>query len=752
MESRRRERGNEFFSSLRERLQGTHVPAATDHYDKALLSARESILDFEEVKAGQVARVSLFYIIASAPIAWHYLPGTPFAVWPFMTFFTILMTGIVSWHFATRCARCSYILLMVGPVIAHGLALRTFPYAAVPFFGLLIIVTNAAINPWNGVGAAVLDIICLWQFYSFGPLSYSLVILMGLIIVAQFVAYQSLYTLLDWSWNSQQRATMLLEQLRHHQGELNRTVQALTEATRRLQRTNRELALARQDADEARAHREQFVVNVSHELRTPLNLIVGFVEMMYLSPESYEGVVWTSDLSADIGRIYRAGKHLESLVNDILDLSRIDTARLPMFRELISLRTIIEQASETIAPLLERNALRYEMIYDEDIPKLLLDSTRIRQVMLNLLNNAIRFTDEGSITVRARLREDHVEVEVQDTGVGIDPAQIPHIFEKFAQAHVGSNSRGGVGLGLAISKQFVELHGGSMWVESTRGKGSTFRFTLPLPGANLVRTLDLRAIPPRKVSPEDAPVIVVDPDPSIADMLERYIDEHHMLPLRDVEELDALVESEHPRAIIHNQRPDAPAERWLETLGRTSSRYNVPILRCSVPSSGWLSDISGIDHCLIKPVSRETLRATLQGIGARINCLLIVDDDPGFVSLIERMVGTMDLVDQVRMAYSGDEALRICAEYKPDVILLDLLMPDPDGFAVIDTLRSQGQLDAMRVIAVTASNYGDEMLARKGMHFTLTQAKGLSINKVVDILHAVLNVVQPDYVRADRTA
>ncbi len=731
-----------------EHIEGAKTTESAIH----VRPGRQARLDFEEVKAKQAARVAWLYIAIAAPVAWYYLPGTPFAFWPFTVFSVLVITGLLSWYLTSRSPIYAYLILLIGPIIAHALALWSIPSLAVPFFGVLIVVTNAAISPWHGLGAAVLDAICLWYLYSLHPLFWPLILLMALVVVAQFILYQSLYTFLDWSWNSQQRANTLLEQLREQQGRLNRALTALTEATRRLQRTNRELALARQDADEARALREQFVVNISHELRTPLNLIVGFVEMMYLSPDDYEGVVWTPELTADVGRMYRAGNHLESLVNDILDLSRIDTARLPMFRELISLRTIIDEAGETISPLLERNNLSYEVVYDDRTPNLLLDRTRIRQVMLNLLNNAIRFTDEGGIVVRVRRLEDEVEVSVVDTGVGIPPEQIPHIFEKFTQAHVGSNSRGGAGLGLALSKQFVWLHGGSMWVDSTLGQGSTFTFTLPLPGANLVRSEQLRSVPPRPVSPQDTPVLVADPDAGIADMLGRYIGDRRVVPLRNIEELDALIESEHPGAVIHNLLPDTPAHEWLAALGEASARYNVPILRCSIPSPSWLPEMSGIDHCLTKPVSREALRDVLMGYGPRIGRLMIVDDDPGFVSLMERMIGTMDLVDDIRMVYSGAEALRVMETYRPDLVLLDLFMPDTDGFAVIDAMHAQEDLSDTHVVAVTASSYGEEMLVRKGTHFTLTQAKGLSTGKLTDILHAILDIVEADYVRVERTA
>lgn len=543
---------------------------------------------------------------------------------------------------------------------------------------------------------------------------------------------------------TQQRESIL--QLRERQGELNRTLKALDEAYVSLKRSNDELQVARQEAVEARALKEQFVANVSHELRTPLNIIFGFAEMMYLSPESYAGVNWTPALQGDVQEVYRASRHLQSLVNDILDLSRIDASRLPMFREIEDIRTIIAVAAKTIAPLLQQRGLSYREACPEELPHLFVDRTRIRQVMLNLLNNAVRFTDKGSITVAVEKAQDAVVVSVQDTGVGIPEEQLESIFEEFRQVDGGPRGRGGAGLGLALSRQFVKLHGGRMWAQSKPGVGSVFSFSLPLPGAR-PQTTPLRLIPDRRHADlSNAPLVVVDPDPSIADMLGRYLGDRTTLSARDLHEAALLVESEHPLSVIINVPPHVALEDWFEPLGGPIERYSVPVFRCSIPSPSWLRRSTGLDDCLTKPISREILGQALQKHCAQPNSVLVVDDDPGFVRLMTRMLEALGCVGEIRSAYNGSHALRLAREIVPDLVFLDLLMPEMDGFQVLRTLHRDPALCDIPVVAVTATSYAETVLRRRGSRFTLTQAAGLSTGTLTELLNGALRCVRPDYV------
>ncbi|MGQ9681648.1 MAG: ATP-binding response regulator [Anaerolineae bacterium] len=589
--------------------------------------------------------------------------------------------------------------------------------------------------PWAGLGKAGLLTMA-------GPVA-----LLWLAALVSWLASHSLYTALRWALDSQQRATDLLIELRRRQGELNRTLDALTEASRRLERSNQELAIARERADEARALKESFVANVSHELRTPLNLIVGFSEIMFLQPESYEGVGWTAELQGDIGQVYRASQHLQSLVNDILDLSRIDAARLPMLRELADLRTVIDDAVETIAPLLRQRGLGYAIECPDPIPLLFIDRTRMRQVMLNLLNNAMRFTDSGTITVAIREEHQAVLVSVSDTGVGIPADHLDTIFEEFQQVDAGPRRRGGAGLGLSLSRQFVDLHGGRMWAESVVGVGSTFHFTIPLPGA-VPQTTPLLVTPDPKGLRKpfgSAPVIVVDPDPGIATMLSRYLADRPVLSAKDVPEAEALVEAEHPSAIVINEPPDAPAERWVGPAGDISRRYGVPVLRCSMPSPSWLKRAPGLDDCLNKPVSRGMLRSAFGRLGVEPGTTLIIDDHPGFGSLMRRMLRTESLARNVLIAHTGMDGLRLARQARPAVVLLDLLLPDVDGFAVLEALRADPECAGMRIVAVTATSYAEEALRRRGGCFTVSQARGISTGTYVELFNQVLEVLKPEY-------
>ncbi|MCD6519647.1 MAG: hypothetical protein J7M05_06965, partial [Anaerolineae bacterium] len=342
--------------------------------------------------------------------------------------------------------RPAILALFTIPIMAAGLLWNSKAIWAVTLTGIMAVLALRTGHPGN--------VTLLW---------ITLYIATGTIGLCTL---QALELVDHWEREATLKQRSLIQQLRQRQGELNRALKALDIAYASLKRSNNELLIARQEAEEARALKEQFVANVSHELRTPLNLILGFVEMMYLSPESYPGENWTPTLRGDIEELYRASRHLESLVNDVLDLSRIDARHLPMVRELQDLREIIRDAPETIAPLLHQRGLAFSFTCPDELPQLFVDRTRIRQVMLNLLNNAARYTDHGGISVRISKTQDSLIVSVQDTGIGIPKDQQEKIFEVFHQADGGLRGRGGAGLGLALSRQFIEMHGGRMWVES----------------------------------------------------------------------------------------------------------------------------------------------------------------------------------------------------------------------------------------------------------------------------------------------
>jgi CheY-like chemotaxis protein len=231
-------------------------------------------------------------------------------------------------------------------------------------------------------------------------------------------------------------------------------------------------------------------------------------------------------------------------------------------------------------------------------------------------------------------------------------------------------------------------------------------------------------------------------------MLSRYLGDHPILSLADQAPLDACVEQEHPAAIILNQPPQAEAANWLGPLSALTSRYNLPIIRCSIPSHTWLTQATGLDGVLTKPVSQQALRVEIEQRVRPGATLLIVDNNPGFVSLMVRMVENLEGNYRLLTAYSGEDALRLAREQRPDLVLLDLLMPEPDGFQVAAMLREDSRLAAVPIVAVTATSYAEESLQQRGSHLTCFQAEGLSAGQAANILAALLRELQPNYLPA----
>ncbi len=307
----------------------------------------------------------------------------------------------------------------------------------------------------------------------------------ALMVLAAGLAAQmsgALYGIAEWALESYRKERETKDQLFDSQQEVQRSYLRQKALTEQLQETNAELETARASAIEAKNFRGQFLANMSHELRTPLNAIIGFSETMLTYPMMYENVALPSAYRNDLGQIYTSGKHLLQLINDILDLSKVDAGKLDLEIEEVDLEPIFKGVLATGTGLVGDKPIKLKRSTEAGLPHVRGDSLRIRQVILNLLSNAAKFTDEGSITVGAR-DENHGEIViwVKDTGIGIPPQDMDKIFEEFRQGTSGRRKgRAGSGLGLAISRQLLNLMDGRIWAESTPGKGSTFFFTLPV--------------------------------------------------------------------------------------------------------------------------------------------------------------------------------------------------------------------------------------------------------------------------------
>ncbi|MGQ9555417.1 MAG: sensor histidine kinase, partial [Anaerolineae bacterium] len=360
------------------------------------------------------------------------------------------------------------------------------------------------------------------------------------------------------AWHYTAHTTALAREVRARQEEVNRLNKALKLSNGLLKRSFHELALAQKETAEARHLKEQFATTVSHELRTPLSIILGFVDVMQHYPDVYGEVNWTPVLRRDLSEIQRSAKYLSRLVDDILDLARVQALKMPIHREQTDLRSLMEEVIDLASRLLlEKSSVRLQLDVPEYLPSLYLDHTRIRQVLLNLLANACRFTMEGEIRVQASLEQDEVLVSVSDTGPGIPAEQLETIFEEFRQGAppaIAEQRDAGKGLGLAIAKHFVHMHGGRIWAESKPGQGSTFYFSLPIAHKQIVA---LSAPSSRDVlHGSELPLVILVDEGEGQAFLARHLEQYQVVAVPDMAQARKLVREQHPHAVIVNVPPE----------------------------------------------------------------------------------------------------------------------------------------------------------------------------------------------------
>jgi len=561
-----------------------------------------------------------------------------------------------------------------------------------------------------------------------------------------YLSVRNLYTVLHWAWNNAEEARRNQERLRDRQGQLNRTLRALDEASYRLRRMNYELARASEQAEEARRLKQQFVNNISHELRTPLNLIIGFSEMMYLSPGSYGGVPLPKEYRGDVREIYRSSQHLLSLVDDILDMAQMEAGRMAISPEPTDLAQVILEAVDTIRPLIEGKGLTMQVDIEQELPILHIDPTRIRQVLLNLLNNARRFTDCGSITLRATLQGEEVRVSVSDTGIGIAPEDRGKIFEEFRQLD-GSTTRqhDGVGLGLAISRRFVELHGGRIWVESAgRGKGSTFHFTLPMVGERReiqeptpLSDKPLSPLPP--AGPTQA-LLIVDEDPRVEQLIQRRLKGYQVVRAGDTSQVPSLAARLRPRAIVVSTSDDTT---WDSLRRWTPDGRGLPLILCPLASKRRIGHALGVEDYLVKPVSCQMLLSALEPFADQVQRVLILDDDPRVVRLLTRMIRSRFPEWKITRAYSGEDGLTKMRHQPPDLVLLDLMMPEVDGYTVLERMKKDETLHDIPIVVVTAKGSSPEDMRHVGSRaIQITRGRGFSNEEALHYLKYVLEATE----------
>ena len=465
-----------------------------------------------------------------------------------------------------------------------------------------------------------------------------------------------------------------------------------------------ELTAARKAAEEANSAKSQFLASMSHELRTPLNAIIGYSEMV----EEEVTDLGHPELAPDLQKIRSAGKHLLALINDILDLSKIEAGRTELYLEDFDVADLVRDVATTIRPLVEKN--RNQLVTRaEAAGPMLGDLTKVRQMLLNLLSNACKFTEQGTITLEARRVAgpgggDEVHFRVADSGIGMTPAQMNKIFEAFAQADASTSRRyGGTGLGLAITRQFATLMGGDISVESEPGRGSAFHIRLPASG------------PPRPDVPEVAPgeaarpagtVLVIDDDPEARDLVGRFLRQEGF-------EVVEAAGGEAGLDLARSHRPDAITldvlmpgmDGWavLGALKADPQLAEIPVIMLTVSENQSLGLALGASEYVTKPIDRDHLRRLLRKYRRDGGCdVLVVEDDPGTRELLRRLVEGEGWT--AATAENGRVALATVERRTPSLILLDLMMPVMDGCQFAAELRRNLAWRSIPVIVLTAKD------------------------------------------------
>jgi signal transduction histidine kinase/CheY-like chemotaxis protein len=500
---------------------------------------------------------------------------------------------------------------------------------------------------------------------------------------------------------------------------------------------------------EANQHKSVFLANMSHELRTPLNAILGFSEL--LSDET-KGQYDDTTRHRFLDQIHNSGKHLLGLINDILDLSKVEAGQMDLRVEDITVDESVQVVLGTVEPLARTKNIVLEYDHAPGL-RLVADPAKLKQMLLNLVSNAIKFTPNGGrVTIRARHFDSMIEIAITDTGIGIAEKDLGRLFTEFQQLDAGpGREQEGTGLGLALTKRFAELHGGHVLVESVPGKGSTFVLQLP---AVAIKSIQ-RTAPERRLSGSSDPsrplVLLVEDNPEAAEILARHLQSggFRMTIARTGQEALAMARELKPVAItLDILLPEIDGWEVLTQLKADAATRDIPVLIVTVVDNPALGRALGAIDYFVKPVDRSALLSRLDQYTFTTKVehgeirVLVVDDEPANVEALVALLEPAGF--KVLTAGGGTEGIDMARRNRPDLILLDLLMPQVTGFDVVEALRGDEVTRAIPIMVLTAKELdADDKRALNGNVAAVFQRNSVGGAELVEWLRGLVAKRRP---------
>ena len=482
--------------------------------------------------------------------------------------------------------------------------------------------------------------------------------------------------------------------------------------------------------------KSQFLANMSHELRTPLNSIIGFSRVIL---KGIDGPV-TDLQQQDLTAIYNSGQHLLGLINDILDLSKIEAGKMELTLDEVDIEKLIVSVMSTVIGLVKDKPVRLEKEIEVNLPLVKADSMRVRQILINLFSNAAKFTDEGTITVTAKREATGVRISVLDSGPGISEEDQAKLFQAFSQVDASATrATGGSGLGLSISKQLVTMHGGEIGLHSEVGKGSEFYFTL------LFYDEQENTLEDDEHQPDGSPVILaIDDDEKVISLYQRYLSTqgYQIVALTDPKKAVARAKEIKPYAItLDIMMPGYDGWQVLEDLKSDPETQKYPTIICSIIEDTEKGYSLGATDYLLKPILDDDLLGALHRLNyaGEIYDILLIDNDLDDLRLLEKLLVDSKTYKPI-LANSGPAGWDMIVNHPPQAVILDLFMPEMNGFEIMDAMQASPDLREIPVIVISGGDLNtsqQEKLDSLNLH--LLQKGNLDSKDLLKTLERSLN-------------